>query len=289
MRQRWGFGVVIIVLVGMLLAMGLIYTDHISLPGSNAQPSDWDYTVPYTGSIEEQVHQGDLLLVNHQYPLGRDSIKTDIVVAAQQEDIEQNYVLLDRKLMLSRQVLEQFQRMVAAAAEDNVSSFLISSGYRNWDKQDELYQQKGADYALPAGHSEHNLGLSLDIGSSLNKMEEAPEGKWLAQNSWKYGFILRYPPDQVDITGIQYEPWHFRYVGLPHSAVMYQNNLVLEQYLDLLQQKKDIDATVDGHDYHIRYYDATSAATIYVPSQGDYDISGDNKKGIIVTARKEYR
>lgn len=286
MKKKWGFGIVVILLLGILSAIWLVPTDDISIHKGRMSQNDWEYTLPYTESIEEQVHKGNLLLVNNQYPMSRDSIKTDIVVVAEQQDMDRSYVLLDQKLMLSRQVLEQFQHMIAAAAKDGVHSFLMNSGYRNWDKQNELYQQKGSDYALPAGRSEHNLGLSLDIGSTLTMMNEAPEGEWLANNAWKYGFILRYPKDRVDITGIQYEPWHFRYVGLPHSAIMYQKNLVLEQYLELLKEKKDIDATVDGQDYHIRYYDTTSAATIYVPQYDDYDISGDNKEGIIVTARK---
>ena len=78
----------------------------------------------------------------------------------------------------------------------------------------------GSDYALPAGYSEHNLGLSLDIGSTQKKMEKAPEGKWIEENVWKHGFVLRYPKNKSNITGIQYEPWHIRYVGLPHSAIM---------------------------------------------------------------------
>lgn len=287
MKKRWGFAMFALLLVVMSSAIWLAHMNDTAGYIESRQHEDENDTVPFTGSIQEQVHKGDLLLVNNQYPISRDSIKTDIVDVSKQEDRNPGFVLMDSKLMLSQEVLEQFQYMIAAAAEDGIHSFLMSSGYRDWDKQEELYQQKGADYALPAGHSEHNLGLSLDIGSTVNVMEEAPEGKWLAEHSWKYGFILRYPRDRSDITGIQYEPWHFRYVGLPHSAIMYQKNLVLEQYLDLLQEKKDIDTTVGNDQYHIRYYDATSATTILLPQHGDYDISGDNKQGIIVTVRKQ--
>ena len=62
-------------------------------------------------------------------------------------------------------------------------------------------------------------------------MDNTPEGEWLANNAHKFGFILRYPADKVHITGIRYEPWHFRYVGLPHSELMYKQNLALEEYL----------------------------------------------------------
>ncbi len=77
-------------------------------------------------------------------------------------------------------------------------------------------------------------------------MERAPEGKWIEENAWKYGFILRYPEDKTELTGIQYEPWHIRYVGLPHSAIMKEKNFVLEEYMDYLKEEKTISVSVNG-------------------------------------------
>ena len=62
---------------------------------------------------------------------------------------------------------------------------------------------------------------------------------WLTENAWRYGFILRYPPEKADVTGIGYESWHFRYVGIPHAWYMQENNLCLEEYLDLLLSSQD--------------------------------------------------
>lgn len=143
----------------------------------------------------------------------------------------------------------------------------------------------GADYALPAGHSEHNLGLALDVGSTQMKMDKAPEGEWIEENSWKYGFILRYPLDKTDVTGIQYEPWHIRYVGLPHSAIIREMNLDLEEYLDYSKGEKSISVSVDGKKYTISYYPISQNETIEVevPANEQYEISGDNIDGVIVT------
>ena len=113
----------------------------------------------------------------------------------------------------------------------------MSSGYRDFKEQSKLYKEMGSDYALPAGYSEHNLGLSLDVGSTQKKMEKAPEGKWVAENVWKHGFVLRYPKNKSHITGIQYEPWHIRYVGLPHSAIMQKENYT-RGILRLLKREK---------------------------------------------------
>ena len=111
----------------------------------------------------------------------------------------------------------------------------------------------GSDYALPAGYSEHNLGLSLDVGSTQKKMEKAPEGKWIEENVWKHGFVLRYPKNKSNITGIQYEPWHIRYVGLPHSAIMQKENYI-RGILRLLKRTKEITTDVEGKQYTVSYY-----------------------------------
>ena len=89
--------------------------------------------------------------------------------------------------------------------------------------------------AVP-GHSEHQLGLALDIVSAHHQVldesqSQTPEGQWLRENSWRYGFVVRYLEDKTHLTGIFYEPWHFRYVGREVAQVMWENNLVLEEFL----------------------------------------------------------
>ncbi|MBR6771758.1 MAG: cell wall-binding repeat-containing protein [Clostridia bacterium] len=130
---------------------------------------------------------------------------------------------------------------------------LICASYRTMADQQKLYLSRVADLleqglslseaeaeaalvvAVP-GTSEHQLGLAVDIVSSgyqiLDKAQEnTPEQKWLMKNSWKYGFILRYPEGKSEITGITYEPWHYRYVGKDAAKLMYEKGLTLEEYL----------------------------------------------------------
>ncbi|WP_249685837.1 D-alanyl-D-alanine carboxypeptidase family protein, partial [Bacillus velezensis] len=78
--------------------------------------------------------------------------------------------------------------------------------------------EMGSDFRSSAGYSEHRLGLTLDVGSTQKKMEKALEGKWIEENVWKHGLVLRYPKNKSHIIGIQDEPWHIRYVVVPHSA-----------------------------------------------------------------------
>lgn len=133
----------------------------------------------------------------------------------------------------------------------------ICSAYRTWEMQEYLYQNKiervmysGVSYeeapkvaamtvAVP-GTSEHQLGLALDIvDENYPNLDEWQENtytqRWLMENSWKYGFILRYPNGTSDITGIIYEPWHYRYVGKAAAKEIYELGITLEEYIQLLQ------------------------------------------------------
>ncbi|WP_438284847.1 M15 family metallopeptidase [Bacillus cereus] len=233
-----------------------------------------------------QIYKGDLLLVNRDYPVKKDSIRSDIINVNHNTELVRGYVIFDRNLRLSKDVVKKFLNVVDAAGKESVNHFLISSGYRDFQEQKQLYEKMGSDYALPAGYSEHNLGLSLDIGSTQKKMEKAPEGKWIEENVWKHGFVLRYPKNKSNITGIQYEPWHIRYVGLPHSAIMQKKNFTLEEYLEFLKEEKEISTEVEGKKYTVSYYKVSENMKVNVPANKQYEISGNNMDGVIVTVQE---
>ncbi|HEK9100636.1 VanY-A/VanY-F/VanY-M family D-Ala-D-Ala carboxypeptidase [Bacillus pfraonensis] len=235
---------------------------------------------------KEQIYKGDLLLVNKNYPVQKGSIRPDIVNILQNQELVKGYGVLDRNLRLSKDIVKKFLKIVDAAEKEGIRHFLISSGYRDFEEQRKLYQKMGSDYALPAGYSEHNLGLSLDVGSTQMKMEKAPEGKWIEEEVWKYGFVLRYPKNKSNITGIQYEPWHIRYVGLPHSAIMQKKNFTLEEYLDFLKEKKVISTNIEGKKYTVSYYKISKSISVNVPVNKHYEISGNNMDGVILTVHE---
>ncbi|SDA24019.1 D-alanyl-D-alanine carboxypeptidase [Ruminococcus sp. YE71] len=144
-------------------------------------------------------------------------------------------------------------RSMLKAAENSGILIKLLSGYRSREYQRELFRRSvcenialgmtaaeanavTARYLAAPGHSEHESGLAADFCTpSADDTEDdfgsTHEGKWLAANSPRYGFILRYPRMKEHITGIAYEPWHFRYTGLPHSLIMAQNGITLEEYL----------------------------------------------------------
>lgn len=230
---------------------------------------------------KELIHQGNLLLIKKNHPIQKESIKKDIQTF-QIGDL-QGIGMLSETLKLSLSVSQKFTAMIKAAEIDGVDQFIITSGYRGIEEQSRLFEEKGSDYALPGGSSEHNSGLSLDVGSAEGEMATAPEGKWIRDNAWKHGFVLRYPENKTQITGIQYEPWHVRYIGLPHSALMYEKDFVLEEYLAYLKEKKELYASYKGKSYLITYYPYEEDGQLDIPVNQAYQISGDNVSGVIVT------
>jgi D-alanyl-D-alanine carboxypeptidase len=281
--KKWVFWAVL----AALLAVDAVHQNSgAAYSGRNGPPVQVvteNRSMNLTVISKSQIHQGNLLLVNKEYPVHKAGISPDIVNLSEHQELVQGYGLLDNSVMLSQSVAEKFSDMVQAAAGQDAQHFLISSGYRNKEEQERLYEEKGAEYALPPGYSEHNLGLSLDIGSTQMPMSRAPEGQWLRDNAWDYGFILRYPEDKADITGIQYEPWHFRYVGLPHSIIMRDKRLTLEEYLEFLEEQKTFTARVKGKTYQISYIPVSGNTAIPAPAGRHVELSGNNIDGVIVT------
>jgi len=171
-----------------------------------------------------------------------------------------------------------------ADAED--IPFFITSGYRSVYRQQEIYENAvDRMYVMPPGHSEHNIGLAADIlviDIPMNQMSGTPEARWLAQNAWRYGMILRYPYGTTHITGVAYEPWHFRYVGRVHASYMFNNNMVLEEYLARLEEQGSIAVRLDGVTYHIMYQQLVDGS-LYVPLDLPFNVSASNRGGYVVT------
>ena len=141
---------------------------------------------------------------------------------------------------LKQEAAIQFDKMCEDANKDGIKIY-GGSGYRSYSYQYELYNnyvkidgEKITDtYAARAGHSEHQTGLAMDI---LNKnwtyiQETNEEYNWLINNSYKYGFILRYPKNKEEITGYQFEPWHYRYVGIDLAKELYNLNITYDEYI----------------------------------------------------------
>lgn len=192
-------------------------------------------------------------------------------------------------------------------ATKNCDLFIYDEdGYRSYEDQAAKHQSNPSKY-VPAGQTEHHLGTSIDLYGNISSSQPvykiddpqyASIYKWIYDNAYKYGFVLRYTADKANVTGVTNEPYHFRYVGYIHAYYMTHNNLCLEEYLDLIRDSHTKQSPLyvtgeDGTEYMIYYVPATSdnLTSISVPKEDNtgvkYSVSGDNKAGFIVTVEKE--
>jgi len=182
-----------------------------------------------------------LILVNKQSAyLPADYVPADLVrpnvrFSFGNEDIEKSY--------LKEEAARAMEKMFQQAETEGITLYAVS-GYRSYKRQTQVFQRevetKGEEKAMEAvaipGQSEHQTGLAMDISAESVKLdlvesfENTPEGRWLKKNAHKFGFILRYPKGKEAITGYQYEPWHFRYVGEEMAKIIYENDWTLEEF-----------------------------------------------------------
>lgn len=179
-----------------------------------------------------------LVLVNKFNKLDQDYIPKDLVKLKLDYANDHKYVRHMAK--------EAFEKLSYDARQEGFKIIAVSA-FRSYKYQDQLYfyyvTEKGIDYADQAsarpGHSEHQTGLAIDVmgdNDDYNLFEATKEFNWMKEHAHKYGFILRYPKGKEHITGFKYEPWHYRYVGVPVATEIHRHNLTLEEYLH--QKKK---------------------------------------------------
>lgn len=150
---------------------------------------------------------------------------------------------IDRRIYPDLQ--QMFDDMRAKDIYPDVVSGYRTAGYQQGLMDEEITNQlnngfsrrnakaRAEQWVAKVGHSEHQTGLAVDIGADSRYSTAWDVYSWLMSNSWRYGFIYRYPEDKTEITGINCEPWHYRYVGKEAAAVMYEKNICLEEYIEI--------------------------------------------------------
>lgn len=150
------------------------------------------------------------------------------------------------EMMLRRDAAAALEKMSAAASADGIS-LRLASGFRSYSQQAAVYagyvsssgSTKADTFSARAGHSEHQTGLAADLEPADRSCEleicfsETPAGKWLAARSHKYGYIMRYQKDKQNLTGYQFEPWHFRYVGTQLASQINNSGMTMEEFFGL--------------------------------------------------------
>ena len=239
---------------------------------------------------KKKIHCGNLLLVNAQYSLRE--IDTKELKAVD---------MCFPTILMKRCAANSLQLILKKISAGN--TIVPVSGYRSKEEQTEIYDDSlktnGEKFtrkyvALP-DHSEHQTGLAIDL--ALNKKQIdfiRPEFPYegicdeFRRTAPDYGFVERYAKDKEEVTGISHEPWHFRYVGFPHSKIMKENGFSLEEYMEFIKYSREdcgiLYKSADKTEAEIYYLPAAENRTeITVPDTCVYQISGNNTDGFIVT------
>ena len=189
---------------------------------------DREFYTEYTDVIEF----GYTMLVNKYNKLSSDFIPSDLISFPEQYC--KGECEMGNSVMVSA-----FGQMATALYNEQGLNIYANSAYRSYSEQEEVYNRylklNGKNYVLNyvslPGFSEHQTGLGVDIkAGSSNTFSGTKESKWLKENAYKYGFILRYEADKQDITGYKSEEWHYRYVGVDVAKYIYENDITLEEY-----------------------------------------------------------
>lgn len=205
----------------------------------------------YMETINKNIEQDNTYIINNP--------ESTLVLVNKQRKLPENFVpsqLITPNVNFSNEGAKEKNQMKAVAAlaleklfisaEENGHILYAVSGYRSFKRQKSIYnnfvsksgKEKAETFSARPGTSEHQTGLAMDISVEsqsfllTEKFGETPEGIWVKNNAHRFGFILRYPKEKVDITGYIYEPWHIRYIGINHASYLFKNNLVLEEVIN---------------------------------------------------------
>lgn len=184
---------------------------------------------------------GNLFLVNREYTISSDYVPNDLV--------KPDVPMTNSDIKMRAEAAAALEDMFSAAKDEAGYTLVAVSGYRSYGQQSAIYERKiknagkkaAALLVAPPGASEHQLGLAMDLGCKKNtslteSFVNTPEGQWVAENCWRFGFIIRYKEEWTDITGYAYEPWHVRYVGREHAERIYQMDIPFEYYVAQLRE-----------------------------------------------------
>ena len=287
-----------------LLALVLLLIIIISSVENNPEPDNPN--IPSVNNSDElkfetitidpaQMSKGSLVLINtnHKYEIPSD---LNLILISEYRDANSSnipYGIWEKYHMkLEATATEYAHKMLHTMAQTTANDdIMITSSYRSYEDQ--------TSTEIPAGYSDHHSGMLIAIRAYNGPLAET-HTDWLDANAHKYGFVVRYPEDKTEITGISDYTHAYRYVGVAHATYMKANNLCLEEYVEYLKgnatSKKPLSVTTDDGSVYYIYYEliSDSSTDIKVPVRTanpdgsmnyDYTISGTNDIGVVVTVK----
>ena len=238
------FAVLAAVAYGLLGRFGGLDVPSACLAQNSVRPAAAQESSPpvasgdRTDTCERSKAAWNLILVNRWSPVP-DGYDVELTQLSNGETVD-------------TRIYPALQEMFDAARNDGVYP-VVAAGYRTAEKQQSLWEEKAAQleaagytaaeakreaetWVAAPGTSEHQLGIAVDINADGVQSAGYEVYEWLEENAWEYGFILRYPPDKTEVTGVNYEPWHYRYVGREAAGQIVRQNLCLEEYVSTMQR-----------------------------------------------------
>lgn len=283
------------------------------IPGINLKVTDNTLEIGLEKDLDNEINNyvnlkweeplGYVFLVNKEFPLNSDYEDQSLTA------IKSPYLKpLYNNMRLAEEAFKNMEIMAEDFYLENQSPMVLVSTYRDYDHQERIFNNRiasnrsnfGMSYeeaykkaseiiAIP-GTSEHQSGLAVDFsnmkmiqqGRTLVKdFSKEKEGKWLLENGSRYGFILRYPEDKTEITEIVFEPWHYRYVGYPHSEIISEKKWTLEEYHEEIENKKKI----TWENYSLFYLESEKIFGNEIYYDDSIKIENNNKGGWILTKK----
>ena len=249
----------------------------------------------------EDINAGTLILINNnaEYKGNEDDLVR--VYDVLEQDGTDSYTVMSADVKLRKEAADALNNMIKAfASETGHDDIVVDGGYRSVEEQQALYDAaEDKSTAAKPGCSDYHSGYSIDMGISdeeggVQDFDGTGDYSWFEKNSYKYGYVVRFPDGKKDKTGYDYRPWHFRYVGIPHAYYMVKNGLCLEEYIEQLKtygyEETHLVFTDDSNnEYEVYYYPAdntTDSTMIAVPSESAFTISGNNTDGFVVCYSK---
>ncbi len=247
-----------------------------------------------------EINNGFLLLINNEYACTHDGID----LANLSENYNKTYQVTDYSVEANNTTIEHMNLMFSdfkkAVGENDL---MISCAYRSMALQEQLYKEEieekgveeGSKWVTKAGHSEHQSGYAFDLtlrdkNGIITEFDGEGKYAWIKEHCENYGFIIRYPSDKTELTGIYHEPWHIRYVGVAHACYIKEHNICLEEYISELKSYS-VQKPLEYQDCHMNrwciYYVAAQdgVTDVPVPKGKEYEISGNNVDGFIVSVK----
>lgn len=240
----------------------------------------------------EDINRGNLILVNSSYPIRREN--NNLLPVTESHPL----IYMERK---AASVLRSIFHDMNCQEE-----IIPVSGFRSREEQETIYQDSLKEngriftrkYVALPNHSEHQTGLAIDLGRKQKVIDFIrPEFPYsgicdiFRKKAPFYGFIQRYGADKEKITGISHEPWHFRYVGYPHSKIITDRNLSLEEYIGFIRRfpygGNHFQLVHNQRNMEIFHVEVEGDTVVEIPDEGIYEVSGNNVDGCIVTVWRD--